>query len=1710
MLCGLQAFGQPPAPPAPPAPAGAEVRPAEAGPTPPAGAAELTGDARALAKAKLHLARAKLAQGSFDAAEALARETAALKLGYRPDEDSPAKVLHDVSAARTDPRALLTAARAALAHKEYSQAEKCARLSEKYASFFTFPVWGDTPAKALKDVAEARKADGAKGLAAKAPADGAPAAPKKPADGAEGNPLVASPPEPAPGAPGHEKKEVGAAAAATPPSSFKDETDKARALLKQARKELQAGKPEEARKLVAQARGLKSNLSWWEDNPDRVSTDIQRAEKSGKKPAGSAVVTASAEGKPGSDVVQADGKPGDKTAPAAPSLPRTKEQAKRLLAQGRQQLDAGKLDEAARTAQRIKAGTAVSWGLFEDSPDRLAIDIDKARARRDREESVRLMTEGRKLFEKGKYDEAARAAYKAQKLHGPYSLWELGDRPTKLLADVHEAQAKQRKLVLPPAAVAKNTSPASKEFGPQALPASFPLPTGGAAPTPGAGAVAQAGPTQPAAGALPAGVIPASVSSHPPASSGSPGGGQNTAPERAVVQASVTPPAGPPVPAGPPPASAVPPGAMPTPRPGDPGVPGAGVAALANMAPAGPPPLPDLPASPTPVAPAGVAAGPQAAPNKLRAQQLTAEAQRLLAEGKIIDARAKIVEAQHLGASFGPDETGPDLVYQEIAREARNRINILVRKANDTAHYSKESPAARYRAATALLTEARTLAGTFGQDCHPVDVALADLRRLQQAADHPAGAPQVAEAAAPAAPTSVGQTLLEKARLELRRGETATARRMTETALTSYPEVKNDAMALLRTIDSEEFNRKRLEAVRAFDAAVSAYHRGEYGQANALVAALDIRLLDADRKVRLREMSLTPEMVAVSGRPAPAGGVVQAGASGGAGGGVQQAGGSGLGANVGRATATDAPDGGQLDGYKARQKVLLDSLRLRGADAQREAAERFRAGQYDDALQVLQDYLAELDGQNKLEPAQAAQLRQPVEGRLSHYRLLKAQKELVTGNLKSRVVGQEKVDAARKREEVKRENVDRLMKDFNNLYRDGKYLEAESVAMKVLDLDPDNGVATAALMMAKRQRAVHDARDVKASREEWSLDALNDAERAPPAQAMRGEAFDKEVWEKARTRQPISPITIKRQNDKEKMIERRLSVPVSVSFDNAPLKSVIDELRNLNGINIDIDEPSLQEQGISVESPISIKLDQVSLKSALNLILQKVHLTHVIKDEVLQITTEEQARGKLVAVTYQVADLVVPVDDFGDVHAGPPALYNRNNQNPTSGTTPMTPGPYSMGGGQPVGNPSGSMLSSASQASPGGPATPSGAPRVVRKAATNTTEEALINLITSTINPKSWAGMGGPGTIEYYPMSYGLVINQAPDIQEQVADLLTALRRLQDQEVAVEVRLISVTEEFFERIGVNFNLNILNNSTKYQPALLNNVGTSNGNLFINQFAPTNGALFGLTPAGTLTSDLNIPVTQSSFFQTVPQFGGYTAGGLTLGLAFLSDIQVFLFMEAVQGDQRANVMQAPKLTLFNGQTATLTVNTEGSFVQGVSVVSLAGGAQYSLVPSIQPTQIGVQLTIQAVISADRRFVRMSLAPNLSNQLPGAIATFPVVVPIFTAFDGTQTGQPVVFTQFIQQPIFTTVSVQTTVAVPDGGTVLLGGLKTLSEARSEYGPPILSKVPYLDRLFKNTGYGRETQSLLIMVTPRIIVQEEEEERQTGYIRPPALTP
>ena len=105
-----------------------------------------------------------------------------------------------------------------------------------------------------------------------------------------------------------------------------------------------------------------------------------------------------------------------------------------------------------------------------------------------------------------------------------------------------------------------------------------------------------------------------------------------------------------------------------------------------------------------------------------------------------------------------------------------------------------------------------------------------------------------------------------------------------------------------------------------------------------------------------------------------------------------------------------------------------------------------------------------------------------------------------------------------------------------------------------------------------------------------------------------------------------------------------------------------------------------------------------------------------------------------------------------------------------------------------------------------------------------------------------------------------------------------------------------------------------------------------------------------------------------------------AAGASLGFAILSDIEAYFFINAAQGDTRSNVLQAPKVTLFNGQQAFVSDTSQTPFV--ISVVPVVGDFAAAQQPVIVVLSEGTFLTVQAVVSNDRRFVRLTIVPFFS--------------------------------------------------------------------------------------------------------------------------------
>jgi general secretion pathway protein D len=691
----------------------------------------------------------------------------------------------------------------------------------------------------------------------------------------------------------------------------------------------------------------------------------------------------------------------------------------------------------------------------------------------------------------------------------------------------------------------------------------------------------------------------------------------------------------------------------------------------------------------------------------------------------------------------------------------------------------------------------------------------------------------------------------------------------------------------------------------------------------------------------------------------------------------------------------------------------------------------------------------------------------------------------------------------------------KMVEQFNVLMEEQRFPEAEVIAKQANEMMPREPVVTNMVEKSRLARGIQSAMTIRDEKERGFRTSLGNVDLAAiPGDDNEPYTFNAKRWDEINKYRKGGFDQARRLSPAELEIQKALTKPVEVKFENRPLAEVADTLGRMTGVNIYLDPQGLHAEGVVSDTPVTLNLSQpIALRSALNLLLEPLGLSYVIQNEVLRITSEQTRDSDTYVKTYYVADLVMPIPNFvPSYNIGlPGALRESLNSLGYGGSVnPVSSGPLTIATNEAqlahppnksvLAQMPNNLLPSNGNRMP----TPAGGPGGMG-GGVMADFDSLIELITTTIAPQSWDEVGGPGSVSSFDTNLSLVVSQTQEVHERITDLLEQLRRLQDLQVTIEVRFITLSDRFFERIGVNFNFAIDDNTGLNNKIDLLPTGPGAGQP-IYGIDDNNASLsFGLTPAGTPTANLDIPFTQNSFASSTPQFGSYDANSVAnFGFAILSDIEVFFVLQAGQGDDRTNVLQAPKVTLFNGQQAFVSDTSQRPFV--TSVIPVVGDFAAAHQPVIVVLNEGTSLSVQAVVSSDRRFVRLTLVPFFSKigdvetfTFNGSVTTNTGTVvqdPSNPAQNVTNGKSQTVQGTTVQLPTFAFTTVTTTVSVPDGGTVLLGGIKRLRESRNERGVPLLSKVPYISRLFKNVGIGRDAQSLMMMVTPRIIIQEEEE--------------
>jgi len=232
--------------------------------------------------------------------------------------------------------------------------------------------------------------------------------------------------------------------------------------------------------------------------------------------------------------------------------------------------------------------------------------------------------------------------------------------------------------------------------------------------------------------------------------------------------------------------------------------------------------------------------------------------------------------------------------------------------------------------------------------------------------------------------------------------------------------------------------------------------------------------------------------------------------------------------------------------------------------------------------------------------------------------------------------------------------------------------------------------------------------------------------------------------------------------------------------------------------------------------------------------------------------------------------------------------------------------------------------------------------------------------------------------------------------------------------------------------------------------------------------------------------------QGSLASLIGATEGYgSIGGLDAGIGgmILDTLQVDLLIRATQAHRDATSLNAPKVSVLSGESATLRLQkimwypTDVEFT--IEEIGEVGNAMWTIEYEDSAVITGSLLNITPIITPDKKNVLLNIVTELRD---------------FLGWDqhnilGPQSslGQ---FSWTVSYPATELSRIETRVSVPDGGTLLLGGHKLTAEVEFESGVPVLSKIPIIGRAFSNRSKVKDQRILLILVQPTIILQEEAE--------------
>lgn len=303
------------------------------------------------------------------------------------------------------------------------------------------------------------------------------------------------------------------------------------------------------------------------------------------------------------------------------------------------------------------------------------------------------------------------------------------------------------------------------------------------------------------------------------------------------------------------------------------------------------------------------------------------------------------------------------------------------------------------------------------------------------------------------------------------------------------------------------------------------------------------------------------------------------------------------------------------------------------------------------------------------------------------------------------------------------------------------------------------------------------------------------------------------------------------------------------------------------------------------------------------------------------------------------------------------------------------------------------------------------------------------------VAPGSTRMLSKRGSVTADNLTNTLFVNDIPSKLEEIRRFVKTID-VGSRQVLIEARVVEANDSFNKDLGVRMNFL---SSGSIRP--VNSSGVRVGGGLFN----TSGQQTGETNASP-AAGVNLP----SFASTGGTFG------LSLFNSSLTRI-LNLELAALESDGRGKLVSSPKVVTANNVEATIEDGTEIPYI-----IPAAGNNNATV--SFKKAKLSLKATPQ--ITPEGR-VRMKL--NVAKEEPDWTRQVGGIPPIKSSV------------------------VDTDVVVDNGGTVVIGGVFTVSSETATERVPFLGDLPYIGFLFKVQNTNSARRELLIFITPRVINEQ-----------------